>query len=92
MALHLSPRIQSRITEMLANGDYPDADAMLDEALELLAERERFLELKRLMAVSVEQAERGELIPYDEAFREEAKRSVMRRFAEGDVPSPDVCP
>lgn len=92
MALQLSPKNQTRITELLEDGTYPDADAVVEQALDLLAERERLLHLRQLIARGVEQANRGELIEYNQEFREEAMRSALRRFAEGDVPSPDVCP
>jgi len=92
MALQLSHKNQARITELVAHGDYPDADTVVEQALELLSERERLVRLRELVALGVEQANRGELIEYNQEFREEAMRSALRRFAEGDVPSPDVCP
>lgn len=92
MALQLSHKNQARITEMVEQGDYPDADTVVERALELLSERERLVRLRELVALGVEQANRGELIEYNQEFREEAMRSALRRFAEGDVPSPDVCP
>ena len=92
MVLQLSPKIQARITEMVARGDYADADAMLEQALDLLIEGDRLNHLRALVAKGAEQARRGELIEYNEQFREEAKRSALRRYAEGDVPGPDVCP
>jgi Arc/MetJ-type ribon-helix-helix transcriptional regulator len=92
MALQLSPKIQARIAEMVDHGDYPDADAMLEEALELLAEHERLVELKAMIAVGVDQARRGEVVEYNEQFRIDAKREALRRFSEGEVAGPDVRP
>lgn len=92
MALQLSPKSQARITEIIEIGDYPDADAVVDRALELLSEQVRLGKLRELVGAGAAQARRGELIPYDEKFREDARRSALRRFAEGDVPGPDVCP
>ncbi len=92
MALQLSPKTLARITEMAAEGDYPDVDTMLDEALTLLEEQERFNHLKRLISVGAEQAVRGELIPYDDEFRAEARRVARERFAAGEVAGPDVRP
>ncbi len=92
MALQLSHKNQARITAMVEHGDYPDADAVVEQALALLSERERLVHLRELVALCVEQANRGEVIEYNQEFREEAMRSALRRFAEGDVPSPDVCP
>ena len=92
MALHLSDKIQAQITEMVANGDYPDADEMLEQALNLLSERERLSHLRDLIAVGVEQAERGELVEYNEQFRQEVRREALCRFAAGETAGPDVRP
>jgi len=92
MVLQVSPKIQARITDLVAKGDYADADAMLEQALDLLFEDDRLNHLRGLVAKGVEQARRGELIEYNEQFREDAKRSALRRLAKGDVPEPDVCP
>lgn len=64
MALHLSERIQAQITEMVANGDYPDADAMLEQALDLLSEREGFVELKAMIAAGVEEVAQGKIVEF----------------------------
>ncbi len=92
MALEISPGIQARIADIAEHGDYDSIDDILDDALTLLEERERFQHLKRLLAVGIEQAARGELIPYTDELREEIKQSALRRFEAGELPSPDVCP
>lgn len=92
MALQLSPKNQARITELLEHGDYPNADAVVEQALELLSERERLVRLRELIALGVEQANRGELIEYNQEFREDAKREASRRFAAGETAGPDVRP
>lgn len=92
MALQLSPKNQARITELLEHGDYPNADAVVEQALELLSERERLVRLRELIALGVEQANRGELIEYNQEFREDAKREALRRFAAGETAGPDVRP
>ncbi len=92
MALQLSPTIEARISEMVAKGDYADVDAMLDEALSLLSEHEKLVRLRTMIAVSTEQAERGDVVEYDRAFRDDAKRSALRRYAAGENPHPEVCP
>ena len=92
MALQLSPEIQARIAEKVESGDYPDADAVVDRALDVLNQVECLNHLKKLLTVGAEQATRGELIPYDDAFRAEARRIARERLAAGEQPSPDVCP
>lgn len=78
MALQLSPTIEARISKMVAKGDYADVDAMLDEALSLLSEHEQLIRLRAMSAIGAEQAERGEVVEYNQAFRDEAKRSALQ--------------
>jgi Arc/MetJ-type ribon-helix-helix transcriptional regulator len=92
MVLKISPRNEARIIGMVEGGKYSDVDALIDDALALLDERERFNHLRKLLAVGAEQAARGELIPYDDEFRAEARRVARERLAAGEKPSPDVCP
>lgn len=70
MALQLNPRNQARITELLRHGDYPDADAVVERALELLSERERFIELKAAIAAGVEEVAQGKVVEFTPERRE----------------------
>jgi Arc/MetJ-type ribon-helix-helix transcriptional regulator len=92
MALQLSPRIQQRISEKVASGAYPDADTVIEKALDQLSEHEKFVRLKALIAVGVEQTERGETIEYTQELRREIRESARRRYLAGEKPDPDVCP
>lgn len=92
MALELSPELESRIAEKVESSGYPDADAVIERALDLLNEVERLDHLSRLIAVGADQAARGEVIPYDDALRAEMRESARRRFAAGEVAGPDVRP
>ncbi len=64
MALQLSSKNQARITELLEHGDYPDADTVVERALELLSESERFVELKAMIAAGVEQVAQGKVVEF----------------------------
>lgn len=88
MASQLSPTIEARISKMVAKGDYADVDAMLDEALSQLSEHEKLIRLRAMIAIGVEQAERGDVVEYNQAFRDDAKRSALRRFASGEKSHP----
>ena len=92
MALQIRPDIQARIAETIESGDYPDADVVLDRALDVLSKVERLNHLRTRLAVGAEQAARGELIPHDDNLRKEIMQSALRRFEAGELPSPDVCP
>jgi Arc/MetJ-type ribon-helix-helix transcriptional regulator len=90
MALQISPRIQAQIVEMVARGDYPDADSMLEEALELLSERERLVELKAMIAVGVEEVAQGKVVEFTPELRETLWQSAVDQAAEERSQSPNA--
>jgi putative addiction module CopG family antidote len=92
MALQLSPKIQQQIRERVESGKYPDADTVVEQALDQLEQHEKYLHLKALIAVGVEQAERGEAVEYTQELRREIRESARRRYLAGEKPNPDVCP
>jgi putative addiction module CopG family antidote len=56
------------IRSIIEAGHYPSENAVIDEALRLLEEREeavKLAELRRDVADGIEQADRGELSPFD---------------------------
>jgi Arc/MetJ-type ribon-helix-helix transcriptional regulator len=83
MALELSPRIQARIAEMVEHGDYPDADALLERALELLSEQERLIALKKLIAVGVEEVAQGKVVEFTPERREKLWQQALQQADAG---------
>lgn len=77
MALHLSPKNQTRIAELIEHGDYPDADAVVEQALELLDERERFMELKAMIAAGVEEVAQGKVVEFTPERRQALWQSAI---------------
>jgi putative addiction module CopG family antidote len=61
----LTPGIEARIRMLIETGQYPDADAVLLDALQLLEERnhERFLALREKVRAGFESGEGDELTP-----------------------------
>jgi putative addiction module CopG family antidote len=51
MSVILKPQTEKRIRHWIDNGQYPDADTVIDKALQLLEEREqeRFLKLREMV-------------------------------------------
>ena len=66
MTVTLSPKQQAFVDEQVANGRYPDADAVLGEALKMLAQKEDEAKTAALMA------------KFDEAEAEVAAGLVIR--------------
>ena len=68
MTIHLYSGPEQFIRSVIEAGHYPSEDAVIDEALRLLEERDeaaRLAELRRDIADGIEQADRGELSPFD---------------------------
>jgi antitoxin ParD1/3/4 len=54
------------VNELVASGSYPSQDAVMRDALQLLRERRlQFEELKSEIAIGIDQANRGEVVPFD---------------------------
>jgi putative addiction module CopG family antidote len=74
MVMTLTPSIEARIRDLIDSGQYPDADAVLLDALQLLEERnqERFLALREKVRAGFESGEGVELTPelWDQLVRE----------------------
>lgn len=77
MAVQLSPKTQAQINDMLAATDFPDADAMIEEALTLLKERQ--LQLRELIAVGAEDVAQGRVREFTPERREELWREALRQ-------------
>jgi putative addiction module CopG family antidote len=93
MRVTCTPQRESIVRQKVETHVYPNTDAVKEEALRLLDERDRRLQwLRAAIAESDEQIARGEAIPYTDQLLDEIDREVDERFARGDLPSPDVCP
>ena len=68
MNARISERWEPFVRSQLCGGRYASEQAVIDEALRLLEQRdERTMldELRREIAIGIEQADRGELAPFD---------------------------
>ena len=68
MNITLSPDVEKRIQELVERGDYPNADALVQEAVGsfLDVESEEDLEaIRRRIEISESEIDRGEFLEYD---------------------------
>ena len=68
MTIHLSADREQIVRSFVQAGRFASEDEVIDEALRLLQEREEqatLATLQRDIALGIEQAERGELAPFD---------------------------
>jgi antitoxin ParD1/3/4 len=90
MNVTLTPELEQLVTEKVESGMYNSASEVVREALRLLKERDeirqaRLEELRREIAVGLEQADRGETRPFDP---DDLKRRVRDRLATDNQPEP----
>lgn len=92
MTVTLDPQLAAVIRQKVDAGLYPTTDEALREAVRLLDEHDRRRRLRALLAVGVEQADRGELIEYTPELLNEISREAEESFLRGETPDPDVTP
>ena len=80
MTVTLDPQLSALLRQKVDAGLYRSADAALREAVRLLDEHDRLQRLRALLAVGVEQADRGELIEYTPELLEEISREAEESF------------
>jgi len=84
MTIHLKPELEALIQEDVERGAYQSADEFVAEAVRLLHAQEQWLAENRAdIAAKIEQgfaqAERGELVDGEEAFRRLRQRHDQHR-------------
>ncbi|MGH2534985.1 MAG: type II toxin-antitoxin system ParD family antitoxin [Thermomicrobiales bacterium] len=90
MQIVLDPKTEALIRAKVEMGLYADADEALREAVRLLDERDRLRHLRALLAVGVEQADRGELIDFTPEVLDEISREADELYRRGVQPDPET--
>ena len=83
MNVKIAPKLQAFVNEKVENGRFGSPSEMVNEALQLMLEREqaRFLRLKELIGERIEEADRGELIDIDDELVNDIHRRGLERLA-----------
>ena len=84
MTIHLKPELEALIQEDVERGPYQPADEFVAQAVQMLHAHERWLADNRAdIAAKIEhsfgQAERGEMLDGEEAFRQLRERHDQHR-------------
>jgi len=92
MSIQISPEAEAAIQELIERGGYDDPEAVVDEALRVLAERDHYGRLKAALAVGIEQYERGEAIPWTPDYVDRLKREAAENVRSGGSFTEEVIP
>lgn len=88
MNISLRPHDEDLVRRKVESGQYSDSNAVLEEALRLLDERDQLAELRALIAVGDEQYERGAVREWTPDFMERMKRKAEEAERQS-APVPD---
>jgi putative addiction module CopG family antidote len=92
MSIQLSPEAEALVRQLIEGGDYDDPEAVVDEALRVLMERDKLERLKELIAVGDEQAARGQVVPWTPDFLDRLKREAAEDVRLGRPIKDEVIP
>jgi antitoxin ParD1/3/4 len=92
MNVSLTPELEAMIRQQVDSGRYNNASEVVREALRLLDEHQRRQHLRSLLAVGLEQAQRGELVEFTPELVKDIARRAKERFLRGEEPDRVVCP
>jgi Arc/MetJ-type ribon-helix-helix transcriptional regulator len=87
-----APRIEDRIRQKVESGVYANVDAVLEEALGLLDERDQLRILRDSLVRANEQIERGEFVEWTPDLLEQWDREADELMRQGRQPKADVRP
>lgn len=84
MNVSLTPELETLVHEKVDSGLYTSASEVVREALRLFKERDayqqqRLADLKREIAVGLEDLKQGRVVPGEQVFEELEQRSQARR-------------
>lgn len=89
MSVTIAPDIEAKIQEKIASGTYPDADAVLRQAMVLLEERERH---RHWLLDALAEGEKGEAVEFTpermKLIRARAKENALRNKPISDAVTP----
>ena len=93
MAINLPADLKASIQEKVERGDFPDAGAVIREAMRLLdAEEQQLAQLRAKLQSGLDQIDRGEWAPFTPELMPQIRQEAQDRFRRGEQPNPDVCP
>ena len=90
--IEISEEDAALVQQKVEQGLYPDAAAVIAEAIRLLDQHDELLALRAKIQVGLDQMERGEVIPWNEETKQRIIQEGREAYERGDPIDPDVCP
>ena len=82
MTVTIPPEFVPFVEQLVASGEFQSQESVIGEALELLREeRQQFQELQAEIAIGIDQANRGEVVPFD---ADKIIASARKQFAKAE--------
>lgn len=90
--IKLPPDITQRILVLVSDGDYPDAESAIREAVQLLEDQVELDRFKQSLEDSRRAHAEGRSSPFDDDAMNRIWASANEKIRTGAIPKPDVCP
>jgi putative addiction module CopG family antidote len=92
MDIRLTPKSEELIRQKMSNGRYASASEVVEAAVLLLDERDRFEYLRGLILEAEEDIESGRTLEWTPELHRQLRREAEEMMRRGIPPDPDVCP
>lgn len=90
--LEVPEEVANQVRELVKTGAYPNSESAVRDAFRLLQEHLLRQELKAKLANAFAQADRGEVVEFNDETRERIIREGHAKYERGDELNPDVLP
>jgi putative addiction module CopG family antidote len=92
MDIRLTPKSEELIRQKMSNGRCASASEVVEAAVLLLDERDRFEYLRGLILEAEEDIESGRTLEWTPELHRQLRREAEEMMRRGIPPDPDVCP
>jgi antitoxin ParD1/3/4 len=92
MSITLSPKLAAIVQEQVESGSYDDAENVLEEALQLLVERDELRRMRAWVDEGTAEYERGETERWTPELKARLIREGDELYRQRAKPDPDVWP
>ncbi|MGH2613918.1 MAG: ribbon-helix-helix domain-containing protein [Thermomicrobiales bacterium] len=92
MSITLTPRVEAVIQQKVASGLYASANEVIEAAVLLLDERDRFERLHASLLEAETQTREGKVVEWTPELRRQLRQEAEEMARRGNSSDPEVCP